>query len=129
MFNNSKSTRPAATKEPVADQQSADQTAADAKEAEKNGDPTTNLKDGRSLRTGTPTGPKPNSINAGDNNPQDGTPIVQPTNDLTRPDATKGPLHNPGVVVEAGRADPSPSTVVPDDMLLKRDPTDPSRVH
>lgn len=120
-------------KDPVADQASADKAALDAKDTEKEVNATGGVKDGRNTRAGTPTGPEPGTLAAGDNNPQDGTPIVQPTGDVTRPDATKGPLHNPGVVVEPGTKDPSPTTVVAagsvDQGHPKRNPTDPSRLH
>ncbi len=125
----------------VGDQESADKTAADAKKAEKDAD-LPEESDGRGRMAQTPIQPAgatpaaPGAapaagavLQTGGNNPQDGTPIVKPTGDVTRPDATKGPLHNPGVVVEAGRADPSPTTVVAPSMAAsaKRDMTDPSR--
>lgn len=101
----------------VGDQESADKMAERAKE--KDSDPSQANKrfGGSGQVSGT--------------NPQDGTAITQPTNDMTRPDATKGPLHNPGVVVEAGQEDPSPATRMGEGAVLdsgaKRDLTDPSR--
>jgi hypothetical protein len=125
-------TAPAAVGGPAgqADQAAADKAAADAKvnETAANAGGA-----GGSMRTGA----APGTLAAGQNNPSDGEPIAVPTGDLTRPDATKGPLHNPGVVVEPGMDDPSPTTAVAPGTVLgaagpgsmQRDPTEPSRKH
>lgn len=101
----------------VGDQESADKMAEKAKEQDS--DPANANK-----RFG-------GSGQVGRTNPQDGTPIAQPTGDFTRPDATKGPLHNPGVVVEPGQEDPSPATRMGEGAVLsggtRRDLSDPSR--
>lgn len=109
----------------VADQAAADKAAEDAKAEELSANA------GGTLRANA----EPEALAVGANNPADGTPIKQSTNDVTRPDATKGPLHNPGVVVDASMDDPSPTTAVAPGSVLsatastKRDMTDPSRKH
>lgn len=112
----------------VADQEAADKAAADAKAEELSANAGGA---GGTMRVNA----APGTLKAGANNPADGTPIEQPTNDVTRPDATKGPLHNPGVVVTPDMEDPSPTTAVAPGTVLsatsstKRDMTDPSRKH